>query len=87
MKNDDISGSRSRPLHQARNKRYYYLTNEDIVGSRPQCNKFRTTRVPSNPLEPVYKLAKCEQRTATPPKFIRDNIQITDIEGAQVANK
>jgi len=42
-----------------------------------------TTRQPSNPLNPVYKLPYAEVRTSTPPKFIRDQINIDDIAGAQ----
>jgi len=52
------------------------MTNDDIKGSKPQSHKFVTTRKPCNPLEPEYKLPYVEIRPATPPKFIRDNIDI-----------
>lgn len=55
---------------------HYDLRNEDIQGSKPQSHKFVTTRSPTNPLNPEYKLAQVEIRVATPPKFIRDNIDI-----------
>lgn len=59
------------------NKVDYTLLNEDIKGTKPQINKFSTTRLPSNPLEPQYRLPFAEVRVATPPKFIRDQINIT----------
>jgi hypothetical protein len=59
------------------------MTNEDIGGSRPQQHKFVTTRPASNPLEPVYRLPYAEIRVPTPPKFLRDNINIKDIDGAR----
>jgi len=57
--------------------------NQDIKGTQPQINKFITTREPSNPLEPLYRIPKVEARLSTPPKFIRDNINIDDIEGTK----
>lgn len=42
-----------------------------------------TTRQPSNPLNPVYKISEVEYRPPTPPKFIRDSINNADIEGAR----
>ena len=42
-------------------------------------NKFVTKRDPSNPLTPVYKLPSCELRIPSPPKFIRDNIDVSVI--------
>ena len=40
-------------------------------------------RWPSNPLNPQYELARVETRPITPPKFIRDQMSIDDIEGAR----
>lgn len=40
-------------------------------------------REPSNPLEPKYELQKVDIRPITPPKFIRDQMNIDDIEGAK----
>jgi hypothetical protein len=56
------------------NKPEYNLTNADIEKSKPQCQRFFTSRQPSNPLNPEYKLSKVEYREVTPPKFIRDQI-------------
>lgn len=56
LNNYDIEGAGPRVLHVGLNKEYFYLTNSDIEGSKPQWNKFKTTREPSNPLNPVYRL-------------------------------
>ena len=65
------------------NKPEYNLSNADIPFSKPQCQRFHTTRPPSNPLDPQYKLQHVEYIPPTPPKFIRDQISKEDIEGAK----
>ena len=40
------------------------------------------TRLDHNPLDPVYNLPKSIPRPVTPPKFIRDHTDVSDIEGA-----
>lgn len=65
------------------NKPEYNLSNADIEKSKPNYIKFSTTRPPCNPLDPVYKLPEVEFRPPTPPKFIRDNIDNKDIDGAK----
>lgn len=82
-RNEDIAGSKPKRLHQPLEKVYYNLRNEDITGTKPKCQKFTTTRFPTNPLNPEYKLPNVEIRANTPPKFIRDGISINDIEGAK----
>lgn len=74
LSNQDIPGSGPRQLHFGLNKVEYNLTNEDIVGSKPNCIKFKSTRDPSNPLNPQYKLASFQYVPPPPPKFIRDSI-------------
>lgn len=59
------------------------MTNKDIEKSWPKWNKFDTSRDPSNPLNPVYKLAKVEYVKPDPPKYIRDSMIVTDIDGAK----
>ena len=58
------------------------MTNEDVPMSKPNFIKFQTTRPPSNPLNPQYKLSEVEYKPPTPPKFIRDHITNDDIDGA-----
>jgi len=82
-RNDDIAGSQPKKLHQPLQKTYYNLKNDDIYGSKPQSHKFVTTRLPSNPLNPEYKVSHVEIRVATPPKFIRDQLDVKDIDGAR----
>ena len=75
-RNEDINGSIPRKLHQPLNKAYYTMRTDDIKGAHPQAHKFETLRQPSNPLNPEYKLPYAEIRTSTPPKFIRDNLNL-----------
>ena len=70
-------------LHMGLNKPEYNLTNADIAGSKTQVLKFVTTRKPSNPLTPSYKLASFTVVPPDPPKFIRDAMTIDDIEGTR----
>ena len=65
------------------NKPEYNLTNSDIARSQPMCHKFKTSRPPSNPLNPIYKLAHVEIKAPVPLKFIRDQISNDDIDGAK----
>lgn len=44
--------------------------------------QFTTYRVGSNPLDPVYELPQVETRAITPPRYIRDQMDVTDIHGA-----
>ncbi|MCQ2820915.1 MAG: hypothetical protein MJ252_26960 [archaeon] len=81
-KNDDIERSSPKLLHVGLNKPEYNLTNKDIEYSSPGCVKIKTTRH-LNPLEPKYNFCKCEPLPFEVPKFIRDNIQISDIDGAK----
>lgn len=80
-KNDDIERSSPKKLHIKLNKPEYNLSNENIDFSSPNCLKIKTTRH-LNPLEPKYSLPVSTNLTVDPPRFIRDNIQISDIEGS-----
>jgi len=80
---DDIERANPKLIHVGLNKAEYNLSNKDIEKSYPQCVKFKTTRHPFNPLEPNYQMSKVEEIESPVPKFIRDNIQVSDIEGAK----
>ena len=72
-----------RSLHIGRQSTKNYLSNADIAGSKPNITKFKTNRQSCNPLNPTYKLQGVEHVPAPIPKFIRDGISNTDIDGAQ----
>lgn len=65
------------------NKPEYNLTNSDIGGAQPNCVKFTTNRKGHNPLNPTYKVSEVEKRPYTPPRYMRDGMDIEDIEGAR----
>lgn len=54
--NIEIDGSFPRPLHIGLERPSTSLCNRDIQGTKPDCVKFKTTRKPTNPLCPEYKL-------------------------------
>ena len=70
-------------LHFALDKPQANLNNADIAGSTPDIVKFKSTRPPSNPLNPVYKLAYVEFVAPEPAKFVRDTLYIDDLEGVR----
>lgn len=58
------------------------LSNSDIEYSQPRPKTFKTTRS-TNPLCPDYRISDAEDRPVTPPKFIRDSFNVSDIEGTK----
>ena len=81
-KNDDIELSSPKQLHIKLNKPEYNLTNLDIESSTPKCVRCKIKRN-LNPLSPKYNLPSNIEYPPYIPKFIRDNINIHDINGAQ----
>jgi len=84
---EDIEGAAPRMLHYPLDKPRYNLTNDDIEGSKPNIVKFKSTRQPCNPLTPKYKLQVVEFVPPEPPKFIRDGMQIDDIQGVRAKKR
>lgn len=80
-KNSDIEKSSPKNYNKNINKKSFNLTNDDIEFSKPQCVKNTTTRH-TNPLEPKYMIKNPEIMPITPPKFIRDSMEIKDIRGS-----
>jgi len=37
----------------------------------------------TNPLNPQYKIPEVEKRPFTPPRYLRDQMEIDDIDGAR----
>ena len=81
-KNDDIEESSPKKLHIKLKKPEYNLYNSDIEFSTPQCVKSKIKRH-LNPLEPKYKLPKSTPYPPYEPKFLKDSINVDDIEGAK----
>lgn len=79
----DIERAQPAKLHPAINRPEYRLMTKDIEYAQPRTIKFKTNRIGTNSLEPVYNLPKFEVRPYTPPKFIRDSITAGDIVGAR----
>ena len=81
-KNSDIEKS-SPYIPKILNKPNYNLSNEDIENSKPNCAKCKMARN-TNPLMPKYSLPKCEEMPIeNNTKFIRNTLDIDDIEGAK----
>ncbi len=81
-KNDDIEKAFPKQLHIGLNKPEYNLLNSDIEYSQPNCVTCKIKRH-LNPLEPKYTFSKCPEFPPYEPKFIRDNINVKDVEGAK----
>ena len=81
-KNDDIEKSSPKQLHIQLKKPEYNLSNTDIEFSQPNCVTCKIKRH-LNPLEPKYNFSKSPEYPPYEPKFIRDNINVKDIEGAK----
>ena len=81
-KNSDIEKSSPKKYDQIINKKSFNLTNDDIEFSKPQCVKNTSSRH-TNPLEPKYNIVNPPILPMTPPKFMRDQINIDDIKGAK----
>lgn len=79
---DDIDRTNPKVIHWPLNKPNYNLSNEDIEKTKPNITQFHTPRI-TNPLQPVYTLSKVETIPLTPLKFLRDNIDISDIKGTK----
>ena len=83
---DDIERANPKIIHYHLKKPEYNLSNKDIEKSSPSAIHFRTKRV-TNPLEPKYKFSEIESYPPEIPKFIRNSIDIKDIEGASSEKK
>ena len=81
-KNDDIEKSYPKILHIKLKKPEYNLSNSDIEYSNPQCVNTKIKRH-LNPLQPKYQLPKGNPYPPYEPKFLKDSINVDDIEGAK----
>lgn len=79
----DIEKASPQPRHKSLNKPSTNLLTSDIPSASPNVLQFKTSRKDHNPLTPVYNLASFEVKPSTPPRFLRDSINIDDIEGTK----
>lgn len=56
-----------------------------MEGARPLKNKFKTNRI-SNPIAPEYPIPAYTVMEPAVPKFIKDPLEIDDIEGTRKKN-
>ena len=63
------------------------MKTDDIAFAQPQCVKFTTTRIGTNPLNPKYNLQSVTYVEPEKLKFIRDQMSIDDIPGTRPLKK
>lgn len=80
---EDIEKASPQPRYRSLNKPEYNLQTNDIPNASPSSVNFKTNRKGHNPLTPEYNLATFSVKPSTPPRFIRDTIDINDIEGSK----
>ena len=85
--NLDIEGSSPTKLYKNVNKPDFIYSNKDIEFSVPRGHHVFQNNRHLNPLNPEYKLPSySEPNIEYNQKFIRDTLDISDIEGAQTKN-
>lgn len=77
----DVQGSTSKPLIHSRNVRDNTLYIDDIDGTRHMIrDRFMRTGRHVDPLEPQYKLPSFQTAEIPEPKFVKDPLQLNDID-------
>ncbi len=80
----DVEGSTPKVLIRGRNVPDLSLCIDDIPGTRFAIkNRFLLTKREVNPLVPEYTLPSYVESAPEQPRFIRDNIDVSDIEGTK----
>lgn len=84
-RNDDIEGSQPKPIHQKyTNKPFYYTLKSDDIENQKR-KAFKSDRKPLNPADPKYDWPDPKPlRPVSAKKFIRDTLDISDIEKSSV---
>jgi hypothetical protein len=82
--NSEIEGATSKQLTRARNVRDNSLYIDDIEGTRHTIkDRMMRTGRHGNPLDPVYPLPSFVPVEQPPTRFIKDPMNIDDIEGSR----
>lgn len=80
----DVEGAAPKQLIRGRNTRDNSLYIDDIEGTRITIkDRMMKTNRHVNPLEPEYPLPKFTAIPVPEPKFLRDTIDVSDIEGTK----
>jgi hypothetical protein len=80
----EVAGSTSKPLTHARNCRDNQLYIDDIDGTRPHIkNRILMTKRHVDPLNPEYTLPAFQPIDPHEPKFLRNTLDISDIDGTK----
>ncbi|RYY72606.1 hypothetical protein EON63_20665 [archaeon] len=80
----DVPGATSKQLIRGRNTRDNSLYIDDIEGTRRMIkDRMMQTKRHVNPLEPEYSLPSYSPVQQPAPKFVRDMIDVSDIEGTR----
>lgn len=82
--NSDVDGARPPPVHRERNVANNSLRVDDIDGAQAKIrDKMLLTNRHINPMVPEYKLPKHSAAANVEPKFLRDTLNISDIDKAK----
>ena len=86
LKNQDIEkSSPNKIIPEKTNKPNFNLTNKDIEGTEPRGHHCFNTSRHVDPLNPKYPLPSCPDKyPLLVPKFLRDTLDVRDIQGATV---
>ena len=80
----DIEGAQPKRLHQSKNKPDFFNVS-DIDGA--QCRHHFTSSRHVNPLDPKYELPTAPEIQPSVPRFLRDGMDYSDVEGTTTKEK
>jgi hypothetical protein len=83
LRTDDLDQKKSRFTREGQRNIYDSLYNDDIHKAKTKVHQFETKREPSNPLNPIYNGFKETEVEYEPLRFLKDPLNVTDIDGAQ----
>ena len=82
--NSDVDGAKPMKMHRERNVPNKSLRVDDIDGAQAKIrDRMLLTQRNVNPMEPNYKLPTAHAAAPVEPRFLRDTLNIDDIEKAR----